>query len=269
MIESIGVVAGVPRSGTSWLGMLIDSSPAVNYRFQPFFAYAFKDSVTADSSPQEFAALMRRMDGHTDEFLAQADKRSAGLYPTFTKHNPTTTLALKMCRYQYLIPTMLEHLPQLRLVGIVRHPCGVLHSWSRNPKEFPPGSDLAREWRFGACKNQGREENFFGFHKWREVAHLYLDLAVKYPDRVRVISYEALVAETEKLTHELFEFLDLEVSAQTEEFVRACHASHSDSPYAVFKDPSVATHWRRELDPAIQRAVVREVQGTPLERFLA
>ncbi len=269
MIESIAVVAGVPRSGTSWLGMLIDSAPEVNYRFQPFFAYAFKNSVTVDSSPQEFAELMQRMDSHADEFLVQADKRAAGLYPTFAKNDPTTVLALKMCRYQYLIPTMLDHLPQLKLIGIVRHPCGVLHSWMNHPKEFPPGSDPLREWRFGECKNQGLEENFFGFYKWREIAHLYLDLAAKYPDRVQVMHYEALVADTEKHVQQMFDFLGLPVTEQTEKFVHDCHSSHQDSPYAVFKDPSVATHWRTELDPAIQRGVRLEVEGTVLERFLS
>lgn len=269
MIGSIATLAGVPRSGTSWLGMLVDSSPTVNYRFQPFFAYAFKDSVGPDSPPEEFAALMERMDSFADEFLVQADKRRAGLYPTFVKDDPTTCLALKMCRYQYLLPAMLDHLPTMRLVGIVRHPCGVLHSWMDHPKEFPPGSEPLTQWRTGECKNGGRPEEFFGFYKWREVAHLYLDLAAKHPHRVRVVRYEDLVADTEQQVHELFDFLGLEVTGQTEEFVRTCHANHLDNPYAVFKDPSVATRWRTGLDPLIQRAVAREVEGTPLERFLS
>ena len=35
-------IHGVPRSGTSWLGQILDSSPKVRYKFQPLFSYAFK-----------------------------------------------------------------------------------------------------------------------------------------------------------------------------------------------------------------------------------
>jgi hypothetical protein len=268
MIESICAIAGVPRSGTSWLGMLVDSCPVVNYRFQPLFAYAFKNAVHVDSPPSAFVDLMQRMDATEDEFLVQADKRREGLYPTFAKAQPTTCLSFKTCRYQYLLPVMLRYLPNLKVIGIVRHPCGAIHSWLTHPREFPSGSDPLREWRFGGCKNQGREEEFFGFYKWREVTHLYLDLADKYPDRVRVLRYEDLVERTGEEVEKLFGFLTLPFERQTQQFIVDCHASHQDNPYAVFKDRSVALRWQRELQPEIQRAIHEELTGTRLARFL-
>lgn len=268
MVDSVCVVAGVPRSGTSWLGMLIDSCPVVNYRFQPFFSYTFKDVVHVDSTREDYLALFDAMDRTETEFLTQADKRTSGLYPSFEKQHPTTCLAFKTCRYQYLIPRMLGLIPHLKIVGIVRHPCGAIHSWLTNPKEFPAGSNVAKEWRFGACKNQGREEEFFGYYKWKEVAHLYLDLQQKYPHRVQVVRYEELVTNTMEQSRAIFELLDLPWTKQTVGFVNDCHARHDTSPYAVFKDPAVADRWRSELDGTIQTAIQDDLQGTRLERFL-
>jgi hypothetical protein len=36
-------IFGCPRSGTSWLGQIFNSAPAVQYRYQPLFSYEFKD----------------------------------------------------------------------------------------------------------------------------------------------------------------------------------------------------------------------------------
>ena len=43
MIEEKHIVGvhGVPRSGTSWLGQILNASKKVNFKFQPLFSYAF------------------------------------------------------------------------------------------------------------------------------------------------------------------------------------------------------------------------------------
>jgi len=40
----------VPRSGSSWIGQILNSSPKVNYKFQPLFSYAFKGYLDENSS---------------------------------------------------------------------------------------------------------------------------------------------------------------------------------------------------------------------------
>jgi hypothetical protein len=57
--DSIAVISGAARSGTSWLGQILDSSPDVAYRFQPFFAYAFKNFVDFDSPPGALGRVLR------------------------------------------------------------------------------------------------------------------------------------------------------------------------------------------------------------------
>ena len=268
MFQEIIAIAGVPRSGTSWLGQIVESSPDVAYRYQPLFSYAFKDAVNEDSSKAEYEKFFAGIYQSSDGFLLQTDMREAHQYPRFQKLESPSRLAFKEVRYLYLLPKMLYHFANLKLLGIVRHPCGVMNSWLQNPKEFPPGSDRATEWRFGACKNQGRPENFFGYYKWKEAAHLFLDLAEKHPERVLIVKYEALVDDPPGVTASLFEFLDLRWSEQTRAFLAQSNAIHEENAYAVFKNRAVKARWRTELDPAIVQEIHDDLAGTRLQSFL-
>ena len=269
MFENILVIAGAPRSGTSWLGQIIDSSPDVAYRMQPLFSYAFKDAVNADSTVQEYVDFFRDIYASDDAFLLQTKQRQAGIYPIFEKGQQASMLTIKMVRYHYLLQRMLHDFANLKVLSIVRHPCGVINSWLRAPREFPEGVDPRKEWRFGGCRNQGRKEEFFGFYKWKEVAHLYLDLRDQYPDQVCIVQYEELVSRPVSMTLWLFEFAGLRVTEQTLAFLKTCHATHQEDPYAVFKDKAVAEQWKLQLDPDIVREIIQNLKGTRLARFLA
>jgi len=268
MYEGIVVIAGVPRSGTSWLGQIVDSSPEVAYRFQPFFSYAFKDAVQIDSLRHEYEEFFKGLYQSDDVFLLQTDKRQDGQYPVFRENPSPSCLAFKTCRYQYLIPKMLGLFPNLVLIGIVRHPCGAINSWLKNPSEFPATADQLAEWRFGACKNLGRSEEFFGFYKWKEVAHLYLDLQQKYPDRVLVVHYDKLVENTWPVVNRIFSFAGLQISEQTRSFIAQCQSTHVETSYSVFRNRSVKDKWRTELAHSIRDEILFDLKGTRLEVFL-
>src|SRR5438552_3598208 len=101
--DRVVVIAGVARSGTSWLGEILDSSPDVAYRFQPIFSYAFKDAVNEDSTREDFERFFRGIYESHDDFLLQRDKREGGLFPTFTKNPQPKYLVWKEARYQYVL----------------------------------------------------------------------------------------------------------------------------------------------------------------------
>jgi hypothetical protein len=137
-----------------------------------------------------------------------------------------------------------------------------------NPKEFPIGSDPWSEWRWGACKNQSKEENFFGFYKWRESTNIFLDLQAMFPDRVRIVRYEDLVENPVGISKSLFHFVGLSFGDQTKRFLDESSKRHSDNPYAVYKNKDVKNAWRRKLDPRIVEDIEQELRGTNLEAFI-
>lgn len=265
--EKVVYVAGVARSGTSWIGQIVNSSPDVRFRFQPFFSYEFKGRVDEESDRPAFESLFAELYRTESGFLTQADKRRSGEYPEFAKRAAPSALAFKENRYQSIIEPMLRRIPYLQVVGVVRHPCAVLNSWRQNAKEFPPGSEILKEWRFGGCKNGGHAD-YFGYYKWKEVANLYLDLKEKYPDRFALVRYEDLVGAPMQGVEALFAFLDIACEEQTRAFVDESTSRSVDSYYSVYRGDGVSLKWRDELDPYIIDEIQADLTGTRLERFL-
>lgn len=203
-----------------------------------------------------------------DEFMNQLARRRAGHYPAFpNKTAAPDFLVIKDTRYHNLSRHILDVLGDAKMVAIVRHPCGAIHSWLANPREFPAGADPKQQWRSGACRKTGPEE-FWGFEDWKKVTRLHLDLEKCFPKRFRIVRYEDLVAEPEQQTQRIFDFVRLPYTAQTKEFLAVSQRHNDPDPYAVFKMPETKDRWKRELDPEIQTAILNEVRDTELSRFL-
>ena len=260
-------IAGVARSGTSWIGQIFNSSPRVCFRFQPLFAYEFKGRVDEDSDGASYEQLFRDIFTTSSPFLTQADKQASGEYPKFEKNADPDILVLKENRYQSVLEPMMRRVRFLQAVGIIRHPCAVLNSWRHNSKEFPPGSEILNEWRFGNCKNKGNED-YFGYYKWKEIANLYLDLRDKYPDRFALLRYEDAVSTPQQTLPSLFEFLKIPFEEATRWFLQDSMVTHDGGYYSVYKDKSVAEKWHEELDAYIIDEIHADLAGTRLEQFL-
>src|SRR6478672_8697625 len=114
--ESIIYISGVPRSGTSWVGQIINSSSLVRFRFQPLFSYEFKDSVNEDSSKEELEQFFECLYRTESNFIIQKDKVDSGEYPFFEKDEIQTHLAFKENHYQSMIEPFLRKMPYLKVI---------------------------------------------------------------------------------------------------------------------------------------------------------
>lgn len=268
MYKQIIVIVGMPRSGTSWLSQIIDSCPEVRYRLSPLFSFAFKNAVTEDSSKEKFKAVFDGAYLAHDDFMEQTSNRERGHYPTFEyKETDAEYLVIKMTRFHNLIPTMLQYFEKLKMVAIVRHPCGAIHSWLTTPNEFPQDADPNVDWRSGECRKTGPEE-FWGFEDWKTVTRLHMRMEKEYRGNFCLLQYEDLVNDPVAVTKELFRFLGLLYTRQTDRFLAESQSRHDDDPYATFKHPRVKDRWRTSLQPQIQTEIIEEIEATDLERFL-
>jgi hypothetical protein len=258
----------MPRSGTSWLSQIVESCPQVRFRLSPFFSYAFKNRVNATSSRDEFESVFRGAYEATDEFMEQTRNRKAGHYPTFGERDPEpAVLVMKMTRFHDYLEQMLRLFPELKVVAIVRNPCGAINSWLRTPREFPAGAVPLDEWRTGRCRKTGPGE-FWGFDDWKEVTRLHLRLEDEHPLQFRIFRYEDLVAGGTPAAERIFAFFDLPFGEQSRRFLQESQSRHDDDTHATFKRPEVKDRWRSELEEPIREAIYAELQGTELERFL-
>lgn len=268
MFKRFVAIMGMPRSGTSWLSQIFDSSPEVRFRLSPLFSYEFKNRLDEQSGRAAWEAVLRGAYDSDNEFMDQTYRRRDGQYPVFAHKQPDPeVLVLKDTRFHNLIEPMLELFPEARMIALVRHPAGAINSWLRAPREFPADADPMAEWRSGACRKNGFGE-FWGFDDWKWVTRLQLRLAQERPEQMIVQRYEDLVADPMGETRRLFEFCGLDFGDQTRAFLQDSQSRHDTNEYAVFKRPDVAERWHRDLDPRIQAAIVEDLTGTDLEAFI-
>lgn len=162
-------IFGMPRSGTSFLGQIFDSSESVSYRLEPIFSYLLKNQIDEHSCKAQIMDFFERcLVASDDAFMNQLDKRRSGSYPTFKKQS-NKKLVFKTTRFHHMLPRMMEQMEEdLKIVYIVRNPCAAINSWLRHPREFPQELDPLSEWRGGVCRKTAREE-FWGFEDRKSV----------------------------------------------------------------------------------------------------
>ena len=222
---------GVPRSGTTWLGQLLNAHPAIAYRYQPLFSYEFKNYLSANFSAEEAQDFHHKLLHAQSEFVLPKHD--------FEKVDPTALL-YKNVRYHQLAERLLEQ-SEVKILFISRDPISVLNSWYNAPREFYPEWDIDQEWEHAPAKNGGRPEEFFGFDRWARAEQIHRENAQKFPERVKVVRYDDLVAATLAEVREIFEWLGMELATQVEEFIAATGDRNDNSTYSVFKSPSPVT----------------------------
>ncbi len=249
-------IFGAPRSGTSWLGQIFNSSPNVAYRFQPLFSYAFKNRITLNSEISDINNFFADLLKTNDDFVLQKKTISGHKGIQFNKAQ-VTHLIWKEVRYHYLIEHIILN-SNIKIIGLVRNPCAVINSWLKAPKEFDYRWNPLKEWKYAAKKNQDKPEEYNGYIKWKELVYMYLRLEKKYPEHFKIQLYEKLNENTIKEVNELFDFVNLNFKKQTENFIRKSKSENSQDPYGVYRKKQDNYKWREELPTKIQESILND-----------
>ncbi len=261
-------IQSVPRSGSSWLGQIFRSSERVAFRFQPLFSYAFKGQLDVNSTREEIRGFFEDIYRTTDAFVLQRDRAIHVDYPEVTERQDVTHLVMKEVRYNNLVRNMVEQVPEIKIIGLVRHPCAVIDSWINAPREFKPEWKVEEEWRSGAKKNLGRPEEAFGFDKWKEVAELFTDLEASHPKQVKVLRYADLNADPITVVKDLFRFCDLEFGSSVEDFIHQSRSKEGADANSVYRKVREDIAWKERLPLYIAATIHHEIGSGALSRFL-
>lgn len=256
-------IFGVPRSGTSWLGQLFNSSPNVAYRYQPLFSYAFKDRLNSKSTSEDIDIFHNDLLATKDEFVLQVKTISGKENLAFPK-SEITSLVWKEVRYMNIIENLLLN-SDLKIVGLLRHPGAVLQSWFKVPKEFNPDWNLMEEWKSGNKKNQQRAEEFYGYERWKEIFFMFNEFEKRFPEQFVIVRYEDLVRDTEKELQKLFTFCGIDFNEQVKAFVKSSKSSSDNDPYGVFRIKKDLSDWRNELNPLIISEMETDMKKNKIE----
>lgn len=268
LIKQVISIHGAPRSGTSWLGQIFDSSSETKYCFQPYFSYEFKNRVDLYSSEEEIETFFSDLLASDNDFINQKENKAKNYYTEFKKSAEPSTLVTKEVRYHYLLPHLMKLIPYFMAVAIIRHPCGALNSWRKAPKEFNPAWSFHEEWEFAPSKNNFRPEEYYGFHRWMESTQLFMMMENLFPARFKIITYEELAMKPFESTEALFSYFNLKMSDQTTDFLHDSTTIRRNDAYSVFQGKKDVFDWQADMDKAIIRKIERSLTRTSFERFL-
>lgn len=206
-------IHSVPRSGSTWLGNIINSHPNVSFKYQPLFSYAFKDYLNEFSSKEDINSFFELISTSDDDFINQKAGIEKGIIPVFKKSDLITHSCYKEVRYHHILENLLNQSPDLKLILLIRNPLSVLQSWYKAPKEFhtEQGWDFEQEWLDAPKKNLNKPEEFNGYNKWKEATTLFLKLNKEFPEQVIIITYNQLLSNTLKTVKQLFDFTNLKM----------------------------------------------------------
>lgn len=267
MYKKVVIVCGMPRSGTSWLGQIFDSSPDVAFRMEPLFAYRFKNIINARSSVNDILNFLKEVYLSDDNFINQKENRISGIYPSILKNNDPNFLVIKTTRHHCLLEHYLKLLDNIEIVSIIRNPCAVINSWINTDLEFKEKGCVEEiDWKNGNCRKNGIGE-YWGFDDWLSVTNEHLMLNMKYRN-FTIIKYTELINNTEYIISNIFKKIGIEYSDQIVNFLKDCHSKHDDNPYSIYKSPNVENKWKKELSIKISRQIISEIKKEGLEDFI-
>ena len=254
-------IHSVPRSGSTWLGSIIDSNPKVKFRMQPLFSYAFKDYLNEYSTKERIGNFFKEIANSKDSFICQEEEKKRGLIPKFEKSENFTHICYKEVRYHHILENLLHRGSQIKIICLVRNPFSVIHSWSKAPKEFRNdlGWSLEEQWQNAPLKNQNKPEEFNGYEKWKEAAFLFLNLKKEFPKRVCIVQYEKLLQEPISEVERIFLFSGLNFHQQTVDFIRSSTSTNHEDAYSVFKKKEQDDAWKTQLP----QYIIREIKDDP------
>lgn len=259
-------ILSVPRSGSTWLGQIFNSSPHVLYRFQPNFAYSFPLSLSKDSSRDEIERFHKELLKCDDPFVTGRLSISGKEPPQFLKSR-YAALVWKEVHCLFLSHTLLKN-SDTYVVGLIRSPLSTIASWINVPKEFDPEWSVSEEWFDAPRKNEGKQSNYFGYKKWKEVALLFERLIEEYPGRFYLLTYDNLLRQTTETVTELFQFVGLELSDQTKAFLNNSRSKSDHDAYGVFKTRKKDDGWRTKLPMEVIQYIQEDLRGTSLEKYI-
>ncbi|MEH6454331.1 MAG: sulfotransferase domain-containing protein [Psychromonas sp.] len=226
-------IHSVPRSGSSWLGEIINSSENVNYSYQPLFSYEFKSALSDISTSEDINNFFTNISTSDSHFIKQKKERAEGKKPKETK-TELKAIAYKEVRYHYILRNMAVQCPDIKIIALIRDPIEVINSWYGAKKEFRRDLNwsLDEELNMAEKKNQNRKEEYFGLMKWVEVAKEFEYLKENHKN-VYVCNYKNLKENTESEVKKIYSFIGLELGDRTKEFIR--NKKDVGGDYSVYK----------------------------------
>lgn len=262
-------IHSMPRSGSTWLGSIIDSHPHIVHKHQPLFSYSLKGYLDESSDYERIQKFKNYLLKTNEQFIDQIEKKNRGIIPDFKKET-VKAIAYKETRYHYILNNLLKTDQEVIVICLIRNPLAHLFSWFNAPKEFrlDLGWRIEEEWLFAPKKNQVKKEEYYGYQKWKETTMIFHSLMEMYPDRCLIVNYSDLLIDPMQKASDIFSFVKLGFHQQTENFIIESRSRNDNDPYGVYRKKEKDNSWQGKLPDYIVEYIHNDLADSNLESYI-
>ena len=258
-------LAGVARSGTTWLSNIINYNNNYRYMFEPF--YEKEINICKNFRPKQYIEV----NSNEKNFLGPAKVVLSGQVRSawsdrFNEKIFINKRLIKSIRANLFLKWLHLNFPNLPIVLILRHPCAVAASknklnWKRSLDKYLKQENLMEDFLSPFSQEMERAEELyqssndsFENHIFSWCIENYVPLKQFKPDEIYIIFYENICKNPEAEVKKLFTYLkqkyDKRVLSTSK---RVSKLSRKDS--AIVTGESLIDSWRQHLtDKQIDKA---------------
>ncbi|MGL5084039.1 MAG: sulfotransferase [Microcoleaceae cyanobacterium] len=252
-------LAGLPRSGTTWIASILSEVPGIKHLHEPFNADIYPEL-------EPYRNQFLQANDAASEFLTECQAAFSGLPRTalvLNKMNGTYRkfpwlpgrVLIKDVHTFLALDWISQHFFPMTVI-IIRHPCAIAESWDR--------LGWKTEKSFSRLLNQPTLMNAYlqPFQKMLNTAETFwqrmgafwgasyfviLQQLQHHPDWI-LVSYETLCQDPIRCYQQLFQQLNLNWSPLIEKLLIASTQGHSQNPYSTQRIATQAAEkWRQIL----------------------
>lgn len=271
--ERLFFAFGTPKSGTTWVQMLLDAHPEVACRPEDQFAVLFDGAERlVEGYNKVLAEVDRRTANQGADVLTKRDAAyltAALIRRTLGKRIAETGIRRAGAKDNAIV-TMLDgfarHFATSQFVFVVRDPRDVaVSSWFHNlrvEQDFERRAGTLAQWAQRIAST------------WCKDASAVLESSQQLGDRLHIVRYEDLHAQSESTLRELFAFLRVDLTPRTaRQCLAACsferraqgRATGTEDRSSFFRR-GVCGDWRNHLDGQVTDEFVA-IAGDVMSRF--
>lgn len=257
------LLAGSGRSGTTWLGQIINHTHPYRDIFEPLhpgrikrlsgwpvMRYLPSDDNAADTIAQQQA---NAQDGELLRDMLAGKFRSRWT-DAYNRKSLAKQRLIKVIRANLLLGWIHQHCPEVKLLLAMRHPCAVVHSrvklgWDTHLDELLAQPQLMRDHLEPYRETIERAER--SNDPWlRHLTMWCIENAVPLrqlkPGQAHVLFYERFCESFQSETADLFRFLDRPVPPGIENMQRQ-HSAHFRRDSAILRGGDLISDWQRHV----------------------
>lgn len=270
------IVAGMPRSGTSWLARVLAHAGGMTYVREPDNAefvpgadrrFDFLYLTAGDDHPYYQGHIHRALHGRVaTRFTLRDDPRLGPLVRRLGPLGDRLGAALPIQRHVLVkfvftnlaLDWLADAFPDVPQVYVVRHPCGQFESWRRLGMD-PRPTDLLEDPRlvedhlapFAAQMRATRSFWQRAGASWGATNRIVLRQTERRPGLRTIVPFEWLCEDPQARFRALFDRVGLAFTPRVERFLRDTDRPTDDRPFSTQRDTRAqATKFQAALEPA-------------------